>query len=129
MNKKGFTLIELLSTLVILGIITTIAVQTYFVLVKNNDESKYTYYEELVRNGADLYFESQKYYLSSGECLTVTYQTLLDGNYIKEEDVTCDPNGVIQLKMVGKKATYNLDNLSCTSGRFVKEASSVPSCN
>ena len=42
-RKNGFTLIELLSTLIILGIIATIAIQAYNMLIVRNDDSKYDY--------------------------------------------------------------------------------------
>lgn len=119
-NKKGFTLIELLSTLVILGIIATIAIQTYNILIVKNDDSKYTYYRDFIEKGADLYFDAKKINMVSGECLSVNYQTLVDKNYIKEEGVTCTGN--IILRKDGKKYIYDDSNLECKSnGKVVKK--------
>ncbi len=121
MKKNGFTLIELLSVLVILGIISTIAIQTYNVLIKTNDETKYTYYYDLVKLGADLYLESRKNYLEDGSCYSVKYSTLVERNLVKEEGVVCE--GTLLLSRSGKKFTYDDALLACKTkeGKVLKE--------
>jgi len=111
MNKKGFTLIELLSVLVVLGIVVTIAIQSYGVLIKDNDESKYTYYLDLMKYGADLYLENKKDGMIDGGCLSVNYQTLVDKNLVKEEDVECE--GKLLLIRNKRKYTYDDSLLKC----------------
>ena len=119
-NKKGFTLIELLSTVVIFGIIITIAVQSYDVLISKNDESKYKYYWNLIEKAADLYFDAKKSTMIDGDSLSVNYQVLVDRNYLKEDGITC--NGNIILKKQGKKYNYYDNNLECSSnGKVIKE--------
>lgn len=123
-NRKGFTLIELLSTLIILGIIATIAIQAYNMLILRNDNSKYNYYWSFVEKGADLYFDARKVNMITGECLSVNYQTLVDKDYLKEEGVTCTGN--IILKKENKKYVYDDTNLECKSNdKIVKEKGSV----
>ena len=40
MNKKGFTLVELIATIVVLGVILTIAVPSYNIYIEKTKESK-----------------------------------------------------------------------------------------
>lgn len=111
MKEKGFTLIELLATLVIMGIIVIVAVQSYQNLTANSNETKYEYYKKIIINAADIALESRKHVMESGECLSISYQDLVAKEKIKEEDITC--TGLIQLIKNGKKFTYNDANLEC----------------
>lgn len=123
-NKNGFTLIELLSTLIILGIIATIAIQSYNMLVIKNDNSKYKYYWNFIEKASDLYFDARKINMISGECLSVNYQALVDKDYLKEEGVTCTGN--IILRKQNKKYVYDDTNLECKSNdKIVKEKGAV----
>ena len=123
-NKNGFTLIELLSTLIILGIIATIAIQAYNMLIVKNDDSKYDYYWSFVEKASDLYFDARKVNMITGECLSVNYQTLVDKDYLKEEGVTCTGN--IILRKEKNKYVYDDTNIVCKSNnKIVKEKGEV----
>ena len=123
-NKDGFTLIELLSTLIILGIIATIAIQSYNTLIIKNDDSKYNYYWKFIEKASDLYFDAGKNNMIDGECLSVNYQTLVDKDYLKEEGVTCTGN--IILKKENKKYVYDDTNIECKSNnKIVKEKGEI----
>lgn len=111
MRQKGFTLIELLATLVILGIVMIVAVQSYQNLTANSNQTKYEYYKEIIINASDLVLESRKNIMESGECFSVSYQDLVDKGKVKEDDITC--TGSIQLTKTGKKFIYNDENLEC----------------
>lgn len=131
MKRNGFTLIELLATLVILGIVATVAVQSYFVLIKNNDESKYNYYLDLIKVGADLHLESKKDAMEDGGCLSVNYQTLVTKNFVKEEDITCTGNLILRRNK--KRYDYDDSLLRCTvksSGKVLKDVTGAmdPNC-
>ena len=116
-NKNGFTLIELLSTLIILGIIATIAIQSYNMLVIKNDNSKYKYYWNFIEKASDLYFDARKINMIPGECFSVNYQALVDKDYLKEEGVTCTGN--IILRKQNKKYVYDDTNLECKSNNKI----------
>ncbi len=124
MKKNGFTLIELLASLVILGIVTTVAIQSYFVLSKNNDESKYNYYYEMIKVGADLFLENRKDSMESGKCYSVSYQTLVDKNFVKEEDITC--TGDLMIRRDIRRYDYYDEALKCSikskAGKVLKQA-------
>ena len=123
-KKNGFTLIELLSTLTILGIIATIAIQSYNTLIVRNDDSKYNYYWNFVEKASDLYFDARKVNMIDGECLSVNYQALVDKDYLKEEGVTCTGN--IILRKQNKKYVYDDTNIECKSNnKIVKQKGAV----
>lgn len=69
-KKNGFTLIELLSTIIILGIVATIAIQAYNMLILRNDDSKYKYYWNFIEKASDLYFDARKTSMIDGECFS-----------------------------------------------------------
>lgn len=93
-NRKGFTLVELLSVIVILGIITGISIPVVLDLLQKNKQQKYTYHEEMVKRGMDLYVDQygQTFEENQGSCscYKIPYQALLDEKLIKEGDITCD---------------------------------------
>lgn len=123
MQQKGFTLIELLATLVIMGIVMVLAVQTYQNITSNSNETKYEYYKKIIIDATELVLESRKSIMKSGECFSVSYQDLVDKEKVKEDDITC--TGSIQLTKNGKKFIYNDANLACENknGVVLKESS------
>lgn len=128
MKRNGFTLIELLSAVVILGIVAVIAVQSYYVLIKNNDESKYQYYWDIVKAGVDLHLEAKLNAMEDGDCYGLEYKTLVEKNFIKEEDIVCE--GTLFLRKNGRRYDYDDTALSCrtkSSNKVLKEAQSVDS--
>ena len=122
MKEKGFTLIELLATLVILSIIMILSVQTYQNITSNSNKTKYEYYKKIILNASDLVLESRKNIMKSGECLSVSYQDLVDKGKVKEDDISC--SGFIQLTKNGKKFIYDDKNLACENknGDVLKES-------
>lgn len=128
-NVKGFTLIELLVVLVILGIISTISVQVYDVILENSNKSKYNYYYKFIKKGVDLYLDAKKSTMNSGECASVDYQVLVNKDYLKEEDVKCSGNIILRKEKNNFK--YDDSNLECKiSGKIIKQKESVEAvCN
>ena len=111
MKKNGFTLIELLSAVTILGIIMAVSVQTYFMLRRDNKQKKTDYYVQIIEKSADLFFEVKKHGMEDGDCYSVKYETLVQRNFLKEEDITCSGSLLIRKN----KRAYQYDNslLSC----------------
>lgn len=111
MKNRGFTLIELLVTLVIIGIISVIAMQSYEKVTGRSKEEKYVYYRDAMKTAADLLLEGRKKDMVSGSCIAISYQKIVDSGKLKEEGVTCE--GSLVLNKTGKKFNYDDGNLEC----------------
>lgn len=55
MNKKGFSLVELLSVIVILGIVMTIGIVSYNLIINNTEMRSYKNYEDSMKSSAMMY--------------------------------------------------------------------------
>lgn len=111
MKKQGFTLIELLVVLVVMGIVLVVVTQSYQNITANSNETKYKYYEDSMKTAAELLLEGHKKSMNDGDCISISYQKLVDSGKLKEEKITC--TGFVQLKKNGNKFTYDMANLAC----------------
>lgn len=107
MNKKGFTLVELLITIVIVGIVATLA--SYGAVSVSNATKKnlLTAKIELIESGAESYGEDYPYRLTNTcnvdnqtktNCLNITVFDLIEEGYISPtetcNDIPCLRNNV-----------------------------------
>ena len=95
--KKGFTLIELLAVLVVLGVLMIIAVPRIGNLIINSRNASFAQSNNAIIRSAENYFNSinNQVFLEVGESLEVSYQTLIDNNFLDEivnpfQDGTCN---------------------------------------
>ena len=86
MSKKGFTLIELLGTIVILGILTTIAIVSVNKIMQSSHEKYYDKQKEMFRLAGQEYFSDHKELLPTINYATnkVTLSKLIEENYINK---------------------------------------------
>ncbi len=99
MNKKGFTLVELLAIIVILVIIVSIAVKSFYSVRMDSLEELLKAKITEIESGAELYGQNNQDKLTEGctingetfnFCAKVTIGELLDGDYVesKEKETT-----------------------------------------
>ncbi len=103
MNKKdkGFTLIELLATIIILGLLVTVAYFSVRAILDRGNNSYYKSQENMLTLAGQEYFADYREKLPEeiGDTESVTLKTLIDESYIdpiKDRDETdCDVMGSI----------------------------------
>ena len=83
-DKKGFTLIELLATIIILGLLTSLAYVAISSILNRGHESYYSSQEEMLILAGREYFADHRNELPDeiGETSTVTLQVLIKEKYI-----------------------------------------------
>ena len=91
MNKKGFTMVELLVTIIILGILTTLAYFGVSTILNRGSNSYYNSQEEMLVLAGREYFADYREKLPKdiGKTASVTLDTLIKESYIdpvKDED-------------------------------------------
>ncbi len=90
-NNKGFTLVELLATIVILGLLATIAIGSVMYMVELTKENYYKTQEDLIIASAREYFLNNRYELpDNGSSISITTEELARAGY---GDETKDHNG------------------------------------
>lgn len=91
MNKRGFTLVELLASIVILGILSTVAVISYRNSISNAEMTVFETYEKSLRSAADEYYmnilkssniEEIKKVPKNNTTSTLKISTLINNGYI-----------------------------------------------
>ena len=133
MNKKGFTLMEMIVTMLLIGIVITIAIPAVRNLTYNSGSKKYNQMEKVIVEASKLYAASYQGELTntSYECFNIPYSTLVKEELVEEEDITCSGQIILRKR---EKVGYNYEPyLTCTDskGKVVheeKRPSSLVNC-
>ena len=98
---------ELLTILVIIGIVLVIAIPSVSKLTHNSDIKKLDNLISMTLEASDVYVDNyKKSFTENYDRYNFKYQTLLDNNLLKEEDIHC--SGTIQAtRKKGNNYTYN----------------------
>ena len=80
MKNKGFTMVELLATILILGILMTIAIGAYSRYRERASRDAYKTLSKSAANAAENYFMDN---LNNDKTVTVDLQTLVDEEYLE----------------------------------------------
>jgi type IV pilus assembly protein PilA len=83
-NEKGFALVELLATLVILGIISSIALVSIVGFIGNSKDKTFINNAYSLRHAAYLYLNNDYVLKETTPPGIITYKDLYDRNYINE---------------------------------------------
>ncbi len=141
MNKKGFTLVELLVTMVILGIVTTMAWPVVTRIQENNMLTKYEKYGDAAVAAAKIYVDSYEedlfYYeddvteatQNAGQCAFISYLDLKEHSLLKpfeSKGLTCASKYTFVLvKRVKGKYTYKY-YLGCGNEKDLADTGLLP---
>ena len=128
MNKKGFTLVELLVTIVIMGIVATIAFPSIRGLQATNADKKYKSLALVLSSGAKLYTDERKYDMAN--CTRVTYNSLKANGYVKNDKFNANENcddSYIFISRSGKGYKY-YPVIICNSVEKYREDGAPSSC-
>lgn len=83
MNKRGFTLVELLATIVILGIISTIAVVSVDKMLDHSREVECDSILQSITNAAKEYASDHRYTtITSSDAFQISVSDLIDNGYL-----------------------------------------------
>jgi len=104
-KRKGFTLVELIVTVAILGIITAIAVPTYYGVTESSNKKIFETNRNIIVSGINMYISAHN------GAIPPTIEALLNGKYLPsdawdEDDVT--ENEVELFKDEPKDAIYKI---------------------
>ena len=113
-KKKGFTLVELLATIIILGLLVTIAYVSVTSILDRGNDSYYESQENMLVLAGREYFADHRSELPKeiGDTSTVTLETLIKEKYIdsikdKDENVCDEKNsGVTAQKITDRDFQY-----------------------
>lgn len=86
-KRKGFTLVELIVTVAILGIITAIAVPTYYGVTESSNKKLVETNHNIIVSGINMYIAAHN------GALPTKASDLLNGRYIILEDIDKDFKG------------------------------------
>lgn len=116
MNKHGFTLVELLATIVIIGILSTVAVVGTTKYLEYTRNKTYDSYVETLENATKNYLEDNTSEIPEvGSTKVITATTLYDAGYLEN---IMDPN-----KKSVSCITYRTQNMPVSSKVTVKRIS------
>ena len=87
LNNKGFTLVELLAVLVILVAIMSIAIPSISSSLERSKAKQEESRAKLLESAAELYVTDHRNSITNSSCV-ITLETLLNENYIDEDDAT-----------------------------------------
>ena len=90
MNKKGFSLVELLAVIAIMGILSGICILAVTRYISNSKKKTYKNFEENLRGAAVNYLSSHTELSTVSGGVTLTYSTLVEGQYVEFELVRTD---------------------------------------
>ena len=113
-KKKGFTLVELLATIIILGLLVTIAYVSVTSILDRGNDSYYESQENMLVLAGREYFADHRSELPKeiGDTSTVTLETLIKEKYIdpikdKDENACDEKNsGVTAQKITDRDFQY-----------------------
>ena len=89
LNQKGFSLVELLTTIVILGILMSVAVGGVLIYINKTKSDAFETLEYTSYDGTVNYMMEHNMLLNEGESMSVTLAELFEGGYIERPT---DPN-------------------------------------
>ncbi len=138
MNKKGFTLTELLATMVIIGIVTSIAAGGIMVISNNIKKSMLSTKKSFILTGAVEYGQENRIHLNEANCPSSVAHTRcnvvtigqLQENYLEanekcEGDVWCFKNNVTNKNMNNDEILVYIQN-SRVYAEFYSNPSDTP---
>ena len=113
-KKKGFTLVELLATIIILGLLVTIAYISVSSILNSGDDSYYESQENMLVLAGREYYADHRSELPKeiGDTSNVSLETLVEENYIEQitdkdgNDCDNDNSGVTVQKITEKDFQY-----------------------
>ena len=113
-KKKGFTLVELLATIIILGLLVTIAYVSVTSILNSGNDSYYESQENMLVLAGREYYADHRSELPKeiGDTSTVPLETLVEENYIEQitdkdsNDCDNDNSGVTVQKITEKDFQY-----------------------
>ncbi len=117
MNKKGFSLVELLAVIAIMGILSGICILAVTRYISNSKKKTYKNFEENLRGAAVNYLSSHTELSTVSGGVTLTYSTLVEGQYLEElkdpgnQSKKCDASYV---KVTGTRDSATSYNISFT---------------
>lgn len=105
-GNNGFTLVELLTVLVIIGIILAITIPNVAKLMYNQNDKKLSALIDSALKASDVYIDDYKRsFVDTYDKYNFQYESLLNVNYVKEEDIHC--TGTMQAtRKKGNNFTY-----------------------
>lgn len=113
LNKKGFSLVELLTTIVILGLLMSIAVGGVLIYINRSKDDAFETLEYTSYDGTVDYMMEHNVLLNEGETMSVTLAELYAGDYIERPT---DPNdngrlcdGTVTVTNKSNSSTIGLD--------------------
>ena len=114
MKKKGFTMVELLATIIILGLLVTIAYVSVRSILERGNDSYFTSQENMLILAGREYFADHRSELPDeiGDTSKVNLDTLINENYIDpikdkdENDCNFDDSNVTVQKITEKDYQY-----------------------
>lgn len=138
-KNKGFTMIELIGVLIIMGLLLLIVFPATIRLMKNNEQTKYEYYYDIILKAADTYATNRRDDLGGIEgngCIDdITLSVLIENDYVKkfdEEGIVCgtpseftEENGMVPLAELGFGGNYIDVKIINKKGKLSSEASLI----
>ena len=113
LNQKGYTLVELLTTILILGILMSVAGGAVLIYLNKSKEQAFETLEYSAYDGTVNYMMEHNILLNEGDSMTLTVSQLFDEDLIERPT---DPNdtgklcdGTIKVTNVSTSSTVGLD--------------------
>ena len=113
LNQKGYTLVELLTTILILGILMSVAGGAVLIYLNKSKEQAFETLEYSAYDGTVNYMMEHNILLNEGDSMTLTVSQLFDEDLIERPT---DPNdtgnlcdGTITVTNVSTSSTVGLD--------------------
>ena len=113
LNQKGYTLVELLTTILILGILMSVAGGAVLIYLNRSKDQAFETLEYSAYDGTVNYMMEHNILLNEGDSMTLTVSQLFDEDLIERPT---DPNdtgnlcdGTITITNVSTSSTVGLD--------------------
>ena len=127
-KDKGFTLVELLATIIILGLLTTIAYVSVTKILDRGNDSYYDSQENMLVLAGREYFADHRSELPKeiGGTSTVTLETLIEEKYIdpikdKNENVCDELNSTVTAQKITDRDFQYYGILECGNYKTVED--------